>query len=313
MWQVIIIFALALGRATGSLLYRKDSAKLSNGSLAAEQLPNCSLPADFREHAQIKGMALLMESERYAVYGMDDGVESNLFAFDCTLGKHLMFVHIPKNAGTTIEHLGRDHRIQWGMFKLKGQQKMPDGNTCNAWHVPPSLLAGYNPYLHPRAEVFCVTRDPWERLVSEYVYELSVYRKWPKFSRFVRGGPPCSIKGLNKFAINSINKMLGGERWISDCHMLPQWDYIESESGRQYCTSRLSITELTPQFNALMQSHGIPLRMAPHNKKNSAVSTCPKLRAAADLNMKSVLWKVTQNKARRLYSRDFAHIGDALA
>merc|ERR1719428_1962821 len=151
-----------------------------------------------------------MESARYAVYGMDEGTETSIFAFDCAQGQHLIFVHIPKNAGTTIEHLGREEKIQWGMFKLKGQQKMPDGNKCNSWHVPPALLAGYNPYLHPRAEVFCVTRDPWERLVSEYVWELSVQDKWPKFARFVKGGPPCTVLGLNKFASNSMNRMLAG-------------------------------------------------------------------------------------------------------
>merc|ERR1719401_1611054 len=109
--------------------------------------------------------------------------------------------------------------------------------------------------------------------------------KWTKFRRFSNDGPKCSILGLNRFVTNSLGAMRRGERWISDCHMLPQWEFIEGPSGHQWCKHKLPIKELTPEFNRLMENYHLPLRMAPHTKKNSAASQCPGLKRRAETDL----------------------------
>lgn len=90
----------------------------------------------------------------------------------------LKFFHIPKAAGTAIEHVAGDQmRLPWGscLFNHK-----PKRTICNYppsdfewprnygwWHLPAQLfpVAGADPYAG--AELFAVIRDPFDRLVSE--------------------------------------------------------------------------------------------------------------------------------------------------
>ena len=90
----------------------------------------------------------------------------------------LKFFHIPKAAGTAIEHVaGEQKRLPWGscLFNHK-----PKRTICNYppsdfewprnygwWHLPAQLfpVAGADPYAG--AELFAVIRDPFDRLVSE--------------------------------------------------------------------------------------------------------------------------------------------------
>ena len=92
--------------------------------------------------------------------------------------RKLKFFHIPKAAGTAIEHVAGDQmRLPWGscLFNHK-----PKRTICNYppsdfewprnygwWHLPAQLfpMARSDPYAG--AELFAVIRDPFDRLVSE--------------------------------------------------------------------------------------------------------------------------------------------------
>lgn len=269
---------------------------------------DCEPPANVSSQAKTRGLSLISKTGSFAVYAAEDDSESELMIFDCVSGKKLVFLHIPKNAGTTIENLGITGGKLWGRFEAHGSQVMPDGNTCMKWHVPPSMLTGPSPYNDPTAEVFCVSRDPWGRMASEYVYLLSVYHKWP-MPHVHDVGPACSKAGFNAFVQNSIADMERGMRWMTDCHLLPQWDFVEDKWGRQWCDQVLDIKELTPQFNSLMAKHGLSLRMAPHNKANSASSWCP---AVKSMSLHELYAPETQTAMRRMYWKDFQHLGDSL-
>lgn len=307
-----VAFGICCGNVVGASYWRDSERLLLRGSRAegpprAADSHGCVPPRDVQEHADRHNMSLLEGSATQAVYGSDDGDELSLYAFDCLHRRRLLFLHIPKNAGTTIESVAHSKGVQWGRLMVSGQRQMSDGSWCSKWHIPPALMPPPNPYSDPQAEVFCVTRDPWERMVSEYVYLLQVYSKWPV--SHVKDGPPCTKKGLNMFVGRSLAGFERGQRYVADCHLLPQWDYIESQ-GKNWCQHPLPIDHLTERFNELMMQHGLQLRLKPHNKANSGAGKCSNLKS---LPLEKAFDPVVKAAMRRVYARDFAHLGDSLS
>lgn len=267
-------------------------------------------PADSPGNVLRKDLSLVGRSGGYTLMVSKDGVEGSLMI---SAGERpLLFVHIPKNAGSTVEDVGSAAGIAWGWhlrdeqgpLKLPGSQTMPDGSVCTGWHVPPAELRGDNPY--KEADVFCVTRDPWERMRSEYVYLLS--SKYGADMPFLRDGPECSREGFNLFVSRSLDAVASGRRWIDDCHLLPQWDFIESPDGTEWCPNRLPLANLTESFNALMASRGLQLQMKPE-KSRSASHHCPDVSALRPAELYDA---ETAAKMRTVYARDFEHLGDSL-
>jgi len=294
--------------STSNSGHKRDSNVSEDHLAQATRLANCTPPASFLKHLKQNGTVLLSTSATHSIHAVQDDLELNIFAYDCVKQKELIFVHIPKNAGTTIEHLAAEKDIRWGYYDLDGLSYMPDGNKCTDWHIPPSMFApGNNPY--EGAEVFCVTRDPWDRVLSDYMYYLS-HSDWNP--PFVRDGPTCTVNGLNVFIDHALSSMNHGNRWILNCHMLPQWDFIQGPDGRQWCTHRLNIKDLTAEFNHLMFMHDLPLRLKPHDKKNSAADFCPGLSAQADHDKGSVFWAYNKAAMRSMYKKDFDNLGDSL-
>lgn len=90
----------------------------------------------------------------------------------------LEFSHITKTAGTSIEQLAKSHGILWGIENKQfwnGASSLAryPNHTGDAWHLPLSYLDSANlKNLLEGRDYFCVVRDPYERVVSEY------YCKW---------------------------------------------------------------------------------------------------------------------------------------
>merc|ERR1719171_1875937 len=120
----------------------------------------------------------------------------------------LQFLHIPKNAGKTIQNIGLKHGLRWGTHAFAAiyhqayhMLKMPDGNRCPALHVPPDMVPDPNPY--KGREVFCVSRNPYSRAVSEYLWARERFDRrlsgrgeiCPGCRRFSM----CSVEGMNFF------------------------------------------------------------------------------------------------------------------
>lgn len=191
----------------------------------------------------------------------------------CLRGRRLEFLHIPKNAGTSVEAAGLASNIYWGAFELSlmGNVVMPDGSKCSAYHAPPSAAPGINTY--DRTKVFCITRHPYDRAVSEYKYLLSDDAYWSDFYAAVFDNglydyPACTKEGLNHFITNVMIKYKQGQRYIDDCHHVSQTEYIWAHDGSQLCTNIVRTDDLPDKFDALMISHGYGVRMG--NPVNAA-------------------------------------------
>lgn len=211
----------------------------------------------------------------------------------------LVFLHIPKNAGTTVEQAGSLVGISWGDLDpgLHSRQLMPDGNMCSRWHVPPRLAGA--PSQYSSAEVFCITRHPYERAVSEYKYLLSV--PWGRLSgkqwhARLDAFPACSPEGLNYFIQHAIVEMRK-HRYVFDCHLIPQTDYIWDAAGQPTCHDVLRIADLPVAFDELMERKGNPARI-PDEIENAHHDAC------SGLSVENLTWR-SKAMMNEVYAEDF--------
>jgi hypothetical protein len=114
---------------------------------------------------------------------------------------------------------------------------------ASRWHVPPELFlsyvghAGVKPYVKPK---FCVVRNPYSRMVSEYEYE----------------------KSINKTTHVNVNAFIRDEfqqyrqnKYVFDGHLIPQFEYALG------CEHILKFENLETEFDNLMEQFNISLRL----------------------------------------------------
>jgi hypothetical protein len=214
---------------------------------------------------------------------------------------NLEFVHIPKNAGTSIENAAEKAGINWGfkqwtkpgvpkyggnLFKLPGEwinskynvkyiSKDTSRNTCFPWHeIPdnmPDKIYGKN------SKTFCVVRDPYSKIVSAYKY-------WR--------GKTATKTDLNHFIqtrLPNFDKNVENMRWNSG-HILPQHMYTH---GKRKCEYIIRFENLDTEFGDLMKKFNITdIKLEKNNKSAKTVSV-------SDLD------NASRELIKKAYKRDF--------
>lgn len=135
--------------------------------------------------------------------------------------RKLLFAHIPKTGGTTLnEFLTREATAA---LRFRGT---PLGLKCPPQHLEADTLRAILP-IDCFDGIFSVTRHPEDRLVSEF---LSRYRK-SRYKRFIESQPgraaQASLLSLyfHKWARKSIRKCRGDPYYL-DNHIRPQRDFL---------------------------------------------------------------------------------------
>eukprot|EP00928_Gymnodinium_smaydae_P018536 TRINITY_DN17057_c0_g1_i1.p1 TRINITY_DN17057_c0_g1~~TRINITY_DN17057_c0_g1_i1.p1 ORF type:complete len:944 (-),score=120.94 TRINITY_DN17057_c0_g1_i1:207-3038(-) len=221
----------------------------------------------------------------------------------------ITFLHIPKNAGTAIEEAGAKAKVWWPRKWLSMWHgiDMPDGSQCEKYHVPPHHLefVGDTDYqVYEGNGTFCVTRDPYDRVVSEYLYMLSV--AWGEgmsnqYGTELTAFPKCSASGLNHFLQTALMKVSAGKRYIHDCHFVPQVEFIWGPDGFRWCKHVLRTDSLPDSFNNLMASTGSPVRLDLGKINNST-------RACNNVSTED-LFPETKRLIDEVYHDDFIQLG----
>mmetsp|Transcript_2083 Transcript_2083/g.4664 ORF Transcript_2083/g.4664 Transcript_2083/m.4664 type:complete len:545 (+) Transcript_2083:83-1717(+) len=173
--------------------------------------------------------------------------------------RELYLIHIPRTGGTTIEYLSRLEPYpedRWGMLnpRVKGLREIgSSGRKCYGQHVPPNFLPVWG-----NRTTFCVVRDPFDRMVSEYGY-----------SQGIRGNPNCTVKSMNTELLQMLTAVMKGDKYTHDCHLLPQaayvWGWNETtgkvNTGIRNCEKVLRFEQFEHDFDELMVASGYPHRM----------------------------------------------------
>ena len=190
----------------------------------------------------------------------------------------LMFIHIPKTAGTSIEAYGKKNNINWGRhIKYPTPKKKIN---CPYWHIPPKYFKdSSNPYKEKK--LFAVIRNPYDRIISEYKYRNELFNKNKK---------TVDKKSLNKF-IHKTENIIKKNKFCFDGHLIPQYEFIDDN------TEVLRIENLDKEFPELMKKYNYPVEKLGNSFKTSLRVT------KEDLDKKSI------DIINRIYQKDFERFG----
>lgn len=150
--------------------------------------------------------------------------------------KPLKFIHIAKNAGTSIEAIGRDNLLSWGHFDSEYRELGNNRNGFNR-HLLPERLS---PEYLAKYDFFMVVRNPYTRTLSQML--------------FTRVNTSSKINAtLHSGEFRIIPE--GGIMTEQYKYMIPGVHILHFEN-------------LEAEFNALMVQYGLPARMNKHLNKS---------------------------------------------
>ena len=127
----------------------------------------------------------------------------------------------------------------------------------NDWHIPPKY---FTPYPFADSRTFTVTRDPYERAISEY-YQRTKFCLLPdttdllchKFYRhFSKKKGPDDSTAMNTVLQEFVARPRG------DMHV-PQHHYIYDDHGNRIVDHVLEFKHLKEEFDKLMECYGIDM------------------------------------------------------
>ena len=147
---------------------------------------------------------------------------------------NLKFLHIPKNAGTSIEKAGYEQNILWGFKEWEKKDELGESiynfkklfnynspwihkltnlktkkNRCYPWHLPLNKL-DMNIYSKDD-KIFTIVRNPYSKIVSAFKYKIKNPTK----------------DDLNNFINEKLSNFEENKYW-NGCHILPQYEYTEN-------------------------------------------------------------------------------------
>ena len=207
---------------------------------------------------------------------------------DTIINNKLKFFHIPKNAGTTIEYLGKIYGINWGINDeyLNCDDYMTDEYKNNIlfdyYHYP---ICYYNDSIIKGKESFVIIRNPYSRIISQ------LFCKWNNYEKFY------NILEFNfcfkSFLLNSFKKNYINSRIIK------QTDFV-FKNKKKIINHVLKMENLEDDFNNLMKKFDINI-----NIKNRKINVSNQKKKFNINNIRTELLYIFNN----YYKDDFSNFG----
>ena len=239
-------------------------------------------PRNFKDEGEV--LALELTNAQNTTTTMRETTAHNVTLFFTKPTRYidgLEFVHITKTAGSSIEATAAKFGIKYGACHWKkilsfgGNCTKPDkslsasamkynhtripfrfeGIFGEPWHTPHHWFLK-NPY--PSKATFCVVRNPYERLVSEY------HCKWGGYD----GDDKANATIMNEYIQRMARKSIRDHR---GAHWLPQHMYVYDVEGNQVIDHILRFEHLNEDFSALMKLYNLAIELP--EKKNARNTT----------------------------------------
>lgn len=274
-----LILAAALlgpyGPASGLGLHRSNTDEIATGPFTSHTSSRIAWKRIATEVHPFHVDSLLRDGFHFGEDSIDWLERTNCIDNSMTDGhatepeKELVFIHIPRTGGTTIEDCSKKQEEQWGHANpnIRGLTSIGDlPAKCYKQHVPPSFL----PDIYSQKETFCAVRNPYSRMISQFGYIAAMF-----------GKVNCTRESLNAKLLADLTDVRNGKAFWSDCHYLPQVDYVyqTNASWRDFaggsrpvlsvrieepraCSHVLHTERLEEEFNRLMESNGYPYRLS---------------------------------------------------
>ncbi len=195
--------------------------------------------------------------------------------------KPLQFIHITKNAGTTIENEARKHHVSWGAhFNQMPWFKPHCRRHFERHHAP---LSHYEPRFFECFDTFAVVRHPYARALSEF------YCRWGHAEGFKKRYPNAKT-----FNVAFRQVLQAKQRNPNMRHWRPQHEYIFDADGKQRITHIVRFEHLKAEFDALMQRYKLRVRIRSHANRSK-----PKQYTVSDFDSQTLAL------LNKVYARDF--------
>ena len=203
----------------------------------------------------------------------------------------LQFLHIPKNAGATIEHF------------FKRVRTTVDVDKCGTarWHAPPRYM---HPSVYAPNKTFCVLRDPIDRYLSEYKMN----------HRMSRLESEKDVAAMNEHMTKQARNLVRAFDFdpefttIKDCHLIPQHLFVWDAEGRCTCTHLVRFENVEEDFDALMRAHGYAYRLN-ETKRNTHHDPTPVTVANVSTSVQRMLRHAYADDYRLLFDESNACAG----
>lgn len=186
-----------------------------------------------------------------------------------------VFIHIPKNAGSTFEnnysaHLPAGELLHFELLnQLLGYERDAALGNHFTFSMIEDIVANHNvPFDLEAAFKFCVVRNPWERMVSLYEHRLR------KIDRLTNGVPRNTpedkallLRGFEPWLLHTQN--------VSDVVLVrkPQLDWIRNKEGKQVCELIIPIEEYDDGIQKAIEHVGLPRIDMPRRNTSSKDSS----------------------------------------
>ncbi len=172
----------------------------------------------------------------------------------------LVFIHIPKTGGTAVEQYFHDiGDMQWGLESWLGHEKQ-QGRWYEYQHLSMLELQSMAGTSITGFRSFSVVRNPYEKLLSDYLWRKVVKRKNPdaslmcfgSFAEFIDAIPenidtmwPQHIDGVGMDEANFL------------IHVRPQYQFVTDGDGARLVDEILKFEQLDDDLRQLLERFGL--------------------------------------------------------